>query len=444
MKNIVIENTELTSSFLSEQAEFATAYASGPEWLKQFRQKGAEAFRGLGVPALKDEEWKYAQVSKQLNNEYTFTKADANCKVDGLEEMLLHKDSNCRIVLKNGSYCEELSQGVGTEHGIHIQVGVTDRSSELMRSLLEENKDIATDNFLALNTSFIKDIIFIHAEKNTISDQPVEIVHILGSESSDIMSYPRVLIYAEQGSGIRVTENFITPGNSGKGFHASVTEIVEEAAAKVDHVTFQDVDEHTTLVSQKYIRQQRDSRSGSFTLTLNGRFVRNNLKISLLDMNGHAELHGIYIPDGDQLVDNHTLVDHVSPHCYSNELYKGVMGGRSEGVFNGKVYVKRDAQKTNAYQSNNNILLTDDAQINTKPQLEIYADDVKCSHGATTGQLDDDALFYLRARGIGEAEARTLLVTAFMAEVLNEIDDEDLREKFAQKTEAKLLRMSEQ
>mgnify|MGYP001827536732 CR=1 FL=1 len=443
MNNTVIENTELTSSFLSEQAEFASVYAEGPEWLRDLRKKGAEIFAELGIPSLKDEEWKYAPVSKHLNEEFSFSKAQVNCNADDLQDQLLITNVRSRIVLKNGTHCKELSSGVGSDSGIHVTVGIPEDRQKLLKKLLEDNNELSSDTFLALNTSFLKDLIFIHAEKNVIAEHAIEVVHMLGSGTENMMSFPRVIIYAEQGSKLRVVENFISPANSKKGFHAAVTEIIEEQNASAHHYMYQDVDEHTTLVTQKYIRQQRDSRSDSFTLTLNGKFVRNNLRLSLLDTNAHAELHGVYVPDGDQLVDNHTLVDHVSPHCYSNEQYKGVMGGRSEGVFNGKVFVRRDAQKTNAYQSNNNILLTDDAQINTKPQLEIYADDVKCSHGATTGQLDEKALFYLRSRGIGEAEARTLLVTAFMAEVINEIDDEDLREKFAQRTDAKLLRMSE-
>ncbi|MFM8950148.1 MAG: Fe-S cluster assembly protein SufD, partial [Bacteroidota bacterium] len=224
-----------------------------------------------------------------------------------------------------------------------------------------------------------------------------------------------------------------------EGITTNVTEVVVKRNGNVTWVKAQLENELTSQISFTQVEQEQDSRFSSTVVTTGGHLVRNNLHIRLNGTNCNSYMYGLYLLSGEQLCDNHTLVDHAMPHCESNELYKGVLGGKSTGVFNGKIFVRQDAQKTNAYQSNKNILLSDDAQMNTKPQLEIFADDVKCSHGTTTGQLDDEALFYLRARGIGEQSARTLLNIAFAADVLDHIEMETLKQNLQSIAEEKLM-----
>ena len=217
-----------------------------------------------------------------------------------------------------------------------------------------------------------------------------------------------------------------------------VTEAVVAENASVDFYIIQDQNEQTVNVTNTLAHQSRDSRFATHTFTLGGKMVRNNLHFTLADENCEAYMNGLYLPSGNQHFDNQSFVDHAMPNCYSNELYKGIMMDQSTGVFNGKIMVREDAQKTNAFQSNKNILLSDDAVINTKPQLEIFADDVKCSHGATIGQLDEEALFYLRARGMGKEQAKAILTEAFAGEVLDSIEIESLKNLLEERVSQKL------
>jgi Fe-S cluster assembly protein SufD len=237
---------------------------------------------------------------------------------------------------------------------------------------------------------------------------------------------PRNLLVAGKNSQASVVEVYLTRGE-GTSFTNIVTEIVVQENANLEHTKIQNEGSQAFNIGTTQVYQARDSKFFSVTISLNGAIIRNDLNIVLDDQNCEANLYGLYMPTGKTHIDNHSLVDHAKPHSYSNELYKGILDGKSTGVFNGKIFVRQDAQKTNAFQSNRNILLSKDASMNTKPQLEIFADDVKCSHGATTGQLDEDMLFYLRARGIGLDKARALLMYAFAGDVINQVKIEAVR-----------------
>jgi Fe-S cluster assembly protein SufD len=285
------------------------------------------------------------------------------------------------------------------------------------------------ESFVALNTAMFLEGAFVYAPENMISEIPVHLLFINDTGNNPTVSYPRNLVVAAPGSALKISESNYSINSSNPSFTNAVTEICVEQNANVEYSKNQSESNIDFRIDYTSAILKKDSNLNIHTITTGGKIVRNNLNIVLDDRNASAHLNGLYITSDQTHVDNHSFVDHKSPDCYSNELYKGVLGGKSTGVFNGKIFVRRDAQKTNAYQSNKNILLTNDASIYTKPQLEIYADDVKCSHGATTGQLDEEALFYLRSRGIGVEKARALLTIAFAEEIIERITITSVREK---------------
>jgi Fe-S cluster assembly protein SufD len=293
---------------------------------------------------------------------------------------------------------------------------------------------------LDLNTSFLADGAFLHIAKGVRADKPVHFLFLNDASASPILVAPRNLFVTEAGAHVEVIESFHSIGGGSSSFTNAVTEVVTAADSVLDLSKVQLEDSDSYHVGYTAACQHKHSEFHINTITLDGAIVRNNLNILLAGEQCTAYLYGLYLLDGNQLVDNHSLVDHAVPNCQSNELYKGVVDGKAQGVFNGKIFVRKDAQKTNAYQSNKNILLSDEASMNTKPQLEIFADDVKCSHGTTTGQLDEEALFYLRSRGIGEDHARAFLNIAFAGDVIQKIAYEPLRNKLMELMEDKLRR----
>ncbi|MBC8112734.1 MAG: Fe-S cluster assembly protein SufD, partial [Verrucomicrobia bacterium] len=285
--------------------------------------------------------------------------------------------------------------------------------------------DYQTDAFTALNTALAENGVFIHIPEGKIIEKPIVLYQISDATKPTIANL-RHLIIAEKNSQFSLIEHFIGK-NETVSFTNAVTEIVVEAHARVNYFKIQQEDQKSYHIGTTQVCQQKDSYFSAVTVTLSGVFVRNNLHLVLDAENCEAHMFGLYLPNENQLVDNHTLADHRKPNSYSNELYKGILDGKSVGVFNGKIFVRRDAQKTNAFQSNRSLVLSEEATMNTKPQLEIFADDVKCSHGAAVGQLDENMLFYLQTRGIPVREAKGLLMLAFANEVLLEVKNEPLR-----------------
>jgi Fe-S cluster assembly protein SufD len=264
----------------------------------------------------------------------------------------------------------------------------------------------------------------LHLKKNEVFDRVISIVHVFTGENTISQPYAEVVL--EQGASLKITEYHLHRGT--KTFSNSLTKYEVGSNAELGLDIIQEGKNESYLHTQTLVNQEKDSRFTQNTFTLSGKWVRNNTIVNINGQNSQANLNGVYLPSDSEHVDNHTIIDHKVAHCESNELYRGVMMDKSTGVFNGKVFVRQDAQKTNAFQSNGNVLLSDFATINSKPELEIYADDVKCSHGSTTGQMDDEALFYLMSRGITEKNARILLVNAFAEDVLAEMVNENLRE----------------
>ena len=353
--------------YIAQHQAFAAARSGDPGWLVELRADAMARFAELGFPSTKREEWRYTNVA-------------AIAKL-----------------------APELEAGVATDETVSLLEGQ-------LGSILDA-KDRA---FALLNTAFVSDVSVVTVPRNTTDDAPIRLEFAGG----DGIRHPRVFIEAESGSQATIVIDFSDEGSGGPGLTNSVIEVDVAANASLDLVIVQrDRDPHFH-VSNVACRVARDGRFTSHTLTTGGTLVRNDLDVVLADEGAECELRGLFIGHGRSVVDNHTSVDHAMPHGTSRELYKGILGGRSNGIFRGKVIVRPDAQKTDAMQSNPNLLLGVGAEIDTKPQLEIYADDVKCSHGATVGQLDPDALFYLRSRGIGEADAGTMLIHAFANEIV--------------------------
>ncbi len=399
-------------------AEQATA---DPAWLAALRWKGIDHFAGAGFPTTSDEEWKFTSVAPIA--ERAFARAqdgDAGnlaAAVDGWSSGL----GGCRIVLVNGVHVPALSVGEPPA-GVHVSG---------LRSVLATNpaalepylgRFAAPDRqaFIALNTAFLHDGAFVWIPPGTIVEQPISLVLVSSSSAAAGVSHPRVLIVAGDNSQARIVELYVGPAGQ-QSFTNAVTEVVVGAGAVIDHYKVQRESARALHVGSMHVHCTRDSNFSSHSITFGGALVRNDVVAVLDGEGGECTLNGLYLVDGRRLVDNHTTIDHASPHCASHEMYKGILSAHARAVFNGKIIVRPDAQKTDAKQTNRALLLSDDAQINTKPQLEIFANDVKCTHGAAVGQLDEDAIFYLRARGLDLQQSRDMLIHAFAEDVLNRV-----------------------
>lgn len=393
--------------------------------LSAHRKGGLEAFNRLGIPQRKNEEYKYIPVEAIIRKEFADISL-INTASDILVPELPFVKNTFKIVLVNGIYNPNLSSTekvIGLTVSSLLHIGST--QPDLLKEHFNKSDIFSKDPFAALNTSVINDGLFIHVAKNTVIEKQIVILNYNTAKTTSLAA-TRNLIIADPSSQASITE--VYSSSDTKLLHTTVTEMVVNENANIHHYRVQQEGTNTYQFNNSVTFVNKNAVYNTYTFTLSGALVRNNLSIILNEQHTSAHLFGLFAPVNSELVDNHTLVDHQQPNCESNELYKGIMNHKSVGVFNGKIYVRRDAQKTNAYQSSKNILLSDDASVNTKPQLEIYADDVKCSHGTSTGKMNEDALFYLKARGIGEESARKLLLTAFIGEVIEKVDFETLRE----------------
>lgn len=394
------------------------------------RTDAFEYFNEVGFPTKREEDWRFTDLKKVLDPNYThiysskqidFQVADLfQCDVPDLETSVLTLfngffpiNENAISVLENGvilgSFAAALKQ-------------YPEIVKKHYTKLAHKN-----DGLVALNTALANDGIFVYIPKNVVIEKPIQIVNIVSSQE-DIYIEHRNLFIAEENSSAKV----VICDHSlyfNKSFVNSVTEIHTGANAQFDCYRIQNSSNNSSKIASTYVNQEKDSVFTSNIVTLHGGFVRNNIDVAMNGEGCESNLYGLYLTDREQHIDNNTKVYHNFPNCTSREKYKGILDDNATGVFSGRVVVQKDAQKTNAFQSNNNILLTDTAKIDTKPQLEIYADDVKCSHGATVGQLDMDAMFYLQARGIPKEEARMMLMHAFTGEVANTIKIDALRDR---------------
>jgi Fe-S cluster assembly protein SufD len=398
----------------------------------QLRDKAMESFYKQDIPTRKHEEYKYIRVDLMLKGEFDFS-TNKNCSDAQIEPLKFLKEAYV-VIIENGIFDEGASNLQNLPKGLTIcsLVDAVKSNSPVFEKHYAQYADVEADPFIALNTAMTKDGVFIHVAKNMVIEKPIHIIHISTASKNTIIN-PRNLIVVHENSQAKIIESFETVAAIAKTFSNALTEIVVDKHAIVDHYKIQDEKELGYLVNTTLVIQQKKSVFSTHTFTLSGSLVRNNLTLVLDGERIESHLNGLYLTAGNQVVDNHTVVDHRKPNCNSNELYKGIIEGKSTATFNGKIFVRKDAQKTNAFQSNKNILLSQAGTINTKPQLEIYADDVKCSHGSTTGKLDEEKIFYLRARGIGIVNAKKLLMHAFASEVVKTIKIKVLREYVEEK-----------
>ena len=398
----------------------------------QLRDQAMESFYKQGIPTRKHEEYKYTRVDLMLKGKFNFL-TNKNCSDKQIEQLKFLKDAYV-VIIENGIFVEGLSNLQNLPKGLTIcsLVDAVTSNSPVFEKHYAQYADVKTDPFIALNTAMTKDGVFIHIAKNVIIEKPIHVIHVSTAFENTII-HPRNLIVVDENAQVKIIESFETIDSKAKIFCNALTEIVVNKHAIVDHYKIQDEKELGYLMNTAQVIQQKQSVFSTHTFTLSGSLVRNNLTLVLDGEHTESDLNGLYLTAKNQVVDNHTVVDHRKPNCNSNELYKGIIDGKSTATFNGKIFVRKDAQKTNAFQSNKNILLSENGTINTKPQLEIYADDVKCSHGTTTGKLDEEKIFYLRARGIGVINAKKLLMHAFASEVVNTIKIEALREYIEEK-----------
>jgi Fe-S cluster assembly protein SufD len=418
-----MNNTDLKTQLI---ADFKTAEGrmngEAKSAVHQVRQQALERFDKLGFPTIRHEEWKYSNVKNLVNQAFEFN-AVTNFSAKDLEEMPIPNLEGNILYFINGIYNAELSVIVSPDSELQILTfaEAAKTQPELVEQYFNKYSDYQDNAFTALNTAFAKNGVFVHVPDNKVVVQPIILRFISDARTLNVASQPRNLIVVGKRSEVQIAEAYRSLGENAS-FTNAVTEFVVGEEANVHYYKVQNESDKSYHIGTTSVLQAGKSVFTANTVTANGGFVRNNLNIKIDGEYAEANMFGLYIPNGKQHIDNHTAVDHAKPNSNSNELYKGILKGKSTGVFNGKIFVRQDAQKTNAFQSCKNVLLSEDATMNTKPQLEIWADDVKCSHGTTTGQLNDDALFYMQARGISKDTARALLTLAFAQDVIDKFE----------------------
>ncbi len=415
-------------TYLSAYARFEADRAGDRPSLVKLRQEAIERFAALGFPTLEDEDWRFTPLAALTRSPFEigeYRKRDPNAGELGrigllgtrlfmferVEPVLQHRDKP----LPKGVIVCSLARAL-LEY------------PELVEPHLARHADFEDHAFAALNTAFLHDGAFVYLPPGAVVDQPIQLEYSACSLGRPLVLHRRALVVAGRNSQATLIEEYTgAPGVT--YFTNAVTELVLDEGAIIDHYKVQRESRDAFHVATTQVRMGRSSNFSSHNLTFGGRLTRNDVNAYLGGEGCECTLNGLYVGGGEQMIDNHTRIDHVMPHCASHELYKGILDGKARGVFSGKIYVHQDAQKTDAKQTNQTLLLSDDAIIDTKPQLEIFADDVKCTHGATVGQLDAESLFYLRTRGIGQDEARALLTFAFANDVVGRIKIEPLRDE---------------
>ncbi len=408
---------------------------NGSGLLRQ-RKEAFEQFSEQGFPTIRNEDWKYTNITRFLKDDFTIEQVSgprhdgqgsSESEDPGQMAGALIPSLDCyRITVVNG----QLQAGGPQDKlpaGIRIITVAEAMQDPSLLVYFNNTEESAKYHFTALNAALFSNGLFISAKAGAVLDKPLHIVHVF-TAGHNLFLQPRHVIVMNRNASLTLIESVVSDVPDAKLFINGLTGIFLEADARLDHYQVQTAGANTRLIQHTLAIQQRGSLYNNFTFCLQqSDLLRNELHTILDDEHTETHLYGLYLASGNQLVDNHTFVEHRKPNCYSNELYKGVLSGQSSGVFNGKIHVFKDAQKTNAFQQNNNLLMSRKASVDSKPQLEIYADDVKCSHGSTVGQFSNDALFYLRARGIGEEAAKGLLINAFAFDVTGKITIPELQ-----------------
>ena len=427
---VLEEQNNFVSAF--EQAERSLATV-GPASLHRLREAAIQRFTALGLPTLDDEEWRFTPLAPLTKSVFT---CGESAVVDEarVQRLAFAPDSCQRLVIVNGRLVPALSALSELPPGA-IVTGLADalkNHRDKVEPHLAQYADYEDHAFTALNTAFIQDGAFVFLPKNTVVEKPIYLVFVSAAGNDATASHPRTLIVAEHNCQARVVEAFTGP-DEGVYFTNAVTELIAGEGVVLDYSKLQRESSRAFHVHTLQLHQDKSSNVKSHAINLGGRLVRNEVNAFLDGEGCECTLDGLSIASGEQLVDNHTRIDHAKPRCVSHELYKSILDGKAHGVFNGRIYVHPDAQKTDAKQTNQTLLLSENAVIDAMPQLEIFADDVKCTHGATVGQLDDEQLFYLRSRGIDKAQARALLTFAFANDLISRIRLPGLRRDLEQR-----------
>jgi Fe-S cluster assembly protein SufD len=413
---------KLVSSFL--------AFENGVDvdtYVHDIRSEAIKTFEDNGFPSKKDEAWKYTSLNKILKQDYSvFPNQENAIEYSDVKKYFIYDIDSYKIVFIDGKYSSHLSET--THDGIDVCLMSAALTKPKYRLVIENyfNKVATNDSISSLNTAFSSEGAFIHIPKNKLAEKPIQIIHFSTGNESAVMLQPRNLIVVDENSHVQIIERHQSLTDN-PVLTNSVTEIFANKRAIIDYYKVQNDNQNASLIDNTFIKQKQESHASVHTFTFGGGLTRNNLNFYQHGERIDSTLKGVTIIGDKQHVDHNTLVHHIEPNCESHQDYKGIFGDNSTGVFNGKVVVEKEAQKTNAFQANNNILVSDNSAINTKPQLEIFADDVKCSHGCTIGQLDESALFYMRSRGIPEKEAKALLMYAFSNNVLESVKIPELK-----------------
>jgi Fe-S cluster assembly protein SufD len=403
-----------------------------PKWLMNIRKSGLARFSENGFPALHDEDWKYTNVKAiaELPFKPVTELADSLPTAADLEKFHFLKTSETLLVFVDGQFASSLSKLPTAQKGVlitNLKDALT-KVPELIEQKLSKLSTLDANGFTGLNTAYFEDGVFIHVAASQTVEQPVHALFISTGSEAGITANTRNLIVADASSHLTYMENYVSLGDAAT-FSNAVSEFFVGDNAHVEHVKFQEQDANSYHIAGLYSEVGRDARMWSHSIALGAALSRNNIRMRLNGPGLEAVLNGLYLTRGKQLADHHMFVEHAAPSCESHEYFNGILDDESRGVFHGRIFVHRVAQKTDAKQTNKNLLLSDNARANTKPQLEIYADDVKCTHGATVGQMDDKAIFYLRARGLPLEVARRMLMHAFAGEIIERVQHRTIREE---------------
>ena len=402
--------------------------AEEPHWLQGVRRTAIDRFTALGFPTTKNEDWHFTSVAPIAEADFRAYQAGGDVSHDDLAPFRFGATDWTELVFVNGRFAPELSALDRLPEGVRVAdlASAWEREPELIQRYLTRVAGFEEQAFTALNTAFLRHGAVVHVAKEMVVDRPIHLLFVSDANAAKGAAHPRNLVVVERNAKATVIETYAAVGDA-TYFTNAVTEVVVAEGATLNHYKVQRESMRAYHVDTSEVRQGRDSHYINFSFATGGKLSRTNIYTHLEGEGCGSTLNGLYMVDGDQHVDHQTLIEHVEPNCFSREVYKGILDGASHGVFNGRVYVHPEAQKTDGKQSNNNLLLSEHARIDTKPQLEIFADDVKCTHGATVGRIDETALFYMKSRGVNATVARQLLIYAFAAEVLEQIEVEEVR-----------------
>jgi Fe-S cluster assembly protein SufD len=429
-ETVTRDNRRALDGFLDSFERLEPTWArNGHAWLQPVRRAALARLTDLGFPTVHDEDWRFTNLAPMVSTVFRSAASDgAHVDTASLAPFALSGCDGTRLVFVNGRFALEASAlsvlPAGVRAGSLAQTLAGDRAA--LEPHLARHEDFQREAFSALNTAFLTDGAFVFVPRGTVVEKPIHILYATVPGGAAVATHPRTLVVAGEGSQVSVVEEFVSLGD---GAHLSnaVAELVVGAGSVVGHYLIQRENREAFHVSTLRGQQGRGSSLTSHTVLLGGALTRRNIHPVLAGEGGECAINGLFMANGGQHMDSYMKVEHASPRCESRQVFKGILDGQSHGVFHGRIIVHKDAQKTDAKQTNMNLLLSEDAQIDTKPQLEIYADDVKCTHGATVGQIDEEAIFYLRSRGIADASARALLLYAFAGDMLQRIQIEPVR-----------------